>query len=83
MKINCEPGYYVVNEIMYEGCGYKVIGDSTKDIVIGSHDGQTQHFTFEFTNEGTGDDRIPNKGYINDYAFNGESGNGTWSYVQK
>lgn len=77
---SCEPGRYVVEEVMYDGCGYEVIGKSTQEIVIGSHEGQQAHPTFEFQNIGTGE-RIPNKGYINNYTFNGEDS--TWSYEGK
>ena len=77
---SCEPGRYVVEEVMYDGCGYEVKGKSTQEIVIGSHEGQQAHPIFEFQNIGTGE-RIPNKGYINKYTFNGEDS--TWSYEGK
>lgn len=79
---SCEPGRYVVEEVMYDGCGYEVIGKSTQEIVIGSHEGQQAHPIFEFQNIGTGE-RIPNKGYINNYTFNSEDANGAWSYTSK
>lgn len=64
---------YVVSEVVYDGSGYKPVGESVQEFVLEASDSEKKPtITFEFENEISDDN--PNSGVVNSYSLNEETG---------